>query len=157
MGVLIEVVKAPDQEHRFLIVHGNTYAGRSSAKFTTLVGACTRRNGRWDGVTSLEIAQRAFDDFLAAAHSGAEAEYFKSIRVTSYHNDPSRREVYLPRVVEKEQPEPEVLPVAQASDLAWREVPTTGFKKGMRAWTYSGAFVDSNGEPRTIQISGPTK
>jgi hypothetical protein len=157
MGVLIEVVKAPDQEHRYLTVPGNTYSGRTSCKFVNLARASTKFHGQWTGGTSMAIAERVYEDFLAAANSGQEAEYFKSIRVTTYHNDASRREVYLPRVVEQQQPEPEVLPVAQASDGSWREVPTTGFKKGMRAWTYSGAFVDSYGEPRAIQISGPTK
>ena len=157
MGVLIEIVRAPDQEHRYLICPGNTYSGRSSCKFVNLARASTKFHGQWTGGTSTAIAEKIYEDFIAAANAGAEAEYFKSIRVTTYHNDANRREVYLPRKVEQQAAEPEVLPVAQAVDGAWRYVPENGFKKGMRDWTYSGAFVDSYGEPRAIQISGPTK
>jgi hypothetical protein len=157
MGVLVEVTKAPDQTHRFLVCPGNTFSGRSSCKFTTLAGACTKARGQWTGGTSMAIGERIYEDFLTAANAGAEAEWMKSIRVTSYHSDPGRREVYLPRQVEQAQAEPEIFPVAQALDGAWRYVPEMGFKKGPRDWVYSGAFVDQSGEPRVIQVSGPTK
>ena len=157
MGVLIEVTKAPDQEHRFIVCPGNTYSGPKSVKFVSLAGACVNLNGTWTGKTSMVIAQAIFDDFSAAADRGAEAEWFKTIRVTSYHNDANRRDVLLPRVAETAHVEPDVLPVAQASDGCWRYVPTTGFKKGPRDWVYSGAFVDGYGEPRIVQTSGKSK
>src|ERR1700677_3042806 len=116
MGVLVEVTKAPDQEHRYLICPGNTYNGRSSCKFVNLARACTKFHGQWTGATSTAIAQKIYEDFIAAANAGAEAEYFKSIRVTTYHNDANRREVYLPRKVEQQAAEPGALSAAQAVD-----------------------------------------
>jgi hypothetical protein len=157
MGVLIEVVKAPDQEHRYLVCPGNTYSGRTSCKFVNLAHASTKFHGQWTGATSTAIAERIFEDFLAAANAGVEAEWMKSIHVTSYHNDPNRRTPMLPREVEQAPVEPPVLPVAQGIDGEWRTVPTEGFKKGPRAWTFSDSFRDQNGEIRVIQISGNSK
>ena len=157
MGVLIEIVRAPDQEHRYLICPGNTYSGRSSCKFVNLARACTKVRSQWSGGTSMAIAERIFEDFLTAANAGAEAEWMKSIRVTSYHSDPGRREVYLPREVEQAQAEPEVFPVAQGVDGEWRVVPTTGFKRGPRGWSYNAAYVDQYTIGRTIELSGQTK
>jgi hypothetical protein len=157
MGVLIEIVRAPDQEHRYLICPGNTYSGRSSCKFVNLARACTKFHGQWTGGTSTAIAEKIYEDFLAAANSGAEAAWMKSIRVTSYHSDPGRREVYLPREVEQQAAEPEVFPVAQGVDGEWRVVPTTGFKRGPRGWSYNAAFVDQYTIGRTIELSGQTK
>jgi hypothetical protein len=157
VGVLIEVVKAPDQEHRYLVCPGNTYSGRTSCKFVNLAHASTKIRSLWSGGTSMAIAERIFEDFLTAANAGAEADWMKSIRVTSYHSDPGRREVYLPREVEQAQVEPEVFPVAQGTDGEWRVVPTTGFKRGPRGWSYNAAFVDQYTIGRTIELSGTTK
>jgi hypothetical protein len=157
MGILIEVPKAPNYSERFLVcVPANVYAGPKSMKFVTLLGASQRIGKDWTGRMSLEIAQRVFDDFTDAANKGLEAEWMKSIRVTKYHAN-AQGAVILPREVEQVAAEPEVLPVAQGSDGAWRVIPTEGFKKGLRDWVYSGAFVDSYGEPRIIQTMGPTK
>jgi hypothetical protein len=157
MSVLIEVLKAPDQEHRFLICPGNTFSGRSSCKFVSLARACTKFHGKWIGGTSMAIAERIYEDFLAAANAGAEAEWFKSIRVTTYHNDPNQRKVLLPREAEAVQVEPEVFPAAQGVDGEWRVVPTTGFKRGPRGWSYNAAYVDQYTIGRTIELSGQTK
>jgi len=159
MGVLIEVVKAPNQAERFLIcVPANEYAGMKSLKWVTLVGACQRTGRDWTGKMSMALAQRVFDDMLARANSGQEAEWMKSIRVTQYRaNTQKPAVVLLPREPEVVAVEPEVLPVAMATDGAWRVVPTTGFRKEFRGWSYQGAFVDSGNEGRTIRIAADTK
>ena len=158
MGVLVEVVKAPDQLHRYLIAAGNTYGGPRDVKFVNVREASTEfRRGQWTGKMFVALAERIFNDFLNAANQGLEAGYFKSIRVTTYADHEENRQVIYPREAEAVHTEPEVLPVAQASDGAWRVVPTTGFKKGPRDWTFSFAFMDSNNEPRTGTFTGKTK
>jgi hypothetical protein len=158
MGVLIEVPQYPEQANRFIVAPQNVYGGINSVKYTTLLGASQGSGRNWTGRMSLEIAQRIFDDFLDAANKGLVPEYFKSIRVTTYHgSDATQRKLILPREAEPEHVEPEVLPVAQAVDGAWRYVPTTGFSKGPREWTYGFAFMDSTNQPRTGTFTGKTK
>ncbi len=157
MSVLIEVPKAPDQEHRYLICPGNVYSGRTSCKFVNLARACSRFHGKWIGGTNMAIAEKIYEDFLTAANAGAEASWMQSIRVTSFHNDPNQRKVLLPREAEAVQVEPEVFPAAQGTDGEWRVVPTTGFKRGPRGWSYNAAFVDQYTIGRTIELSGQTK
>ena len=158
MGVLIEVPQYQPQANRFIIAPQNVYSGINSVQYVTLLGASVGKGRSWTGKMSLDLAQRIFDDFVDAANKGSLAAYFKEIRVTTYHgSDATQRKVILPREAEPETVEPEVLPVAQATDGAWRVVPTSGFSKGLREWTYAFAFMDSTNQPRTGTFTGKTK
>jgi hypothetical protein len=160
MGHLIEVVRAPEQLKRFLVcVPANVYGGLQSLQYTTMIGASQRIGARdWTGKMSADLSKRIFEDMTASISRGEQPEWMQSIRVTQYRSSTEKPVVVVwPREEERAAEEPEVLPVAQATDGAWRLVPTTGFAKQFRGWEYQGAFVDSGNEGRTIRIAGDTK
>jgi hypothetical protein len=160
MGHLIEVVRAPEQLKRFLVcVPANVYGGLQSLQFTTMIGASQRIGARdWTGKMSADLSKRIFEDMTASISRGQQPEWMRSIRVTQYRSSTEQPAVVIwPREAERVAVEPEVFPVAQATDGAWRVIPATGFKKELRGWSYTGAFVDSTIQGRTIQLVGDTK
>jgi hypothetical protein len=160
MGHFIEVVKAPNTEKRFLVcVPANVYGGLKTLQFTTMVGASQRIGARdWTGKMSADLSKRIFEDMTESINRGEQPEWMQSIRVTQYRSSTEKPVVVVwPREEERAAEEPVILPVAQATDGAWRLVPTTGFAKRLRGWEYQGAFVDSSNEGRTILVVGDTQ
>lgn len=158
MPYLIEVPEAPDQQNRYVNYPGGVYAGPKSTIFVNLAGACkSDGKGGWTGKANFDVAQRIVDDFRTLVAEGHPDKWLASIRVTTFNREPKLREVVYPRAVEAVAVEPELPAVMEASDGAWRVVPQTNFKKTPRGWTWSFAFVDSQGIPRADSIPGPTK